>query len=96
MDNGAHKGNEPGAWEIIEHPGTRQAAPSRTDLWQLHTGEESGAHNVAESHIANLAGPDPSVSLELRGNADGVIAVTNRRTGGVVRYAAAAGPHPSE
>ena len=96
MDNGAHKGNEPGAWEIIEQPGTSPAASSRTDLWQLHSGEEPGAHNVAESRIANLPGPDHAASLELQGGSDGAISVRNSRTGELVRYDARENTHQSQ
>jgi len=85
MDNGATKGGDPGAWEIIrnspgikDHPG---------NLWQLHTILHSdAAHNTAESRIANLPGPDAGHSLILTAHRDGGFLVTNQRTGETVQY----------
>jgi competence protein ComEC len=83
MDNGAHKGDEPGAWTIIEH------SPRLKDLWQLHTGTLPGEHNVADARIANLPGSDDAGHyLLLTGQRNGSFAVTNPRTGDTIKYPA--------
>lgn len=83
MDNGAVKGGEPEAWEIIDH------APRLQALWQLHTAIHSdAAHNTAESRIANLPGPDANHFLVLTGHRDASFAVTNSRTHQTVPYPA--------
>ena len=73
MDNGATKGASPTAWQIVhDHSG---------ELWQLHTAEGSGAHNVADDHIANLPGtPDHGYPLVVTVSAGGGISVNNSRT----------------
>jgi competence protein ComEC len=81
MDNGGHKGGAPATYETIE------GSSRLKDLWQLHTAEASDAkHNVAESRIANLPGPDAGNYLLLTGHSDGSFAVTNARTGETVEY----------
>ncbi|HEY4380734.1 MAG TPA: MBL fold metallo-hydrolase [Acidobacteriaceae bacterium] len=83
MDNGAHKGGAPTTFETIE------GSSRLKDLWQLHTAEGSDAkHNVAESHIANLPGPDAGNYLKLTARTDGSFSVTNGRTGETVEYPA--------
>lgn len=85
MDNGGAKGASPEAWEVVKH------SPRLADLWQLHTAEGSDtAHNVADSHIANLAitKPDAGNYLELTGRPDGSFSVMNSRTGQTVPYPA--------
>jgi beta-lactamase superfamily II metal-dependent hydrolase len=83
MDNGPRKGGAPATFETIE------GSSRLKDLWQLHTAEGSDAkHNVAESRIANLAGPDAGNTLKLTGWPDGSISVTNGRTGETVEYPA--------
>jgi hypothetical protein len=83
MDNGPHKGGAPTTFETIE------GSSRLKDLWQLHTAEGSDAkHNVAESHIANLPGPDAGNYLKLTGRMDGSFSVTNARTGESVDYPA--------
>ncbi len=83
MDNGPRKGGAPATFETIE------GSSRLKDLWQLHTAEGSDAkHNVAESRIANLAGPDAGNTLELTGWLDGSLSVTNGRTGETVEYPA--------
>ena len=83
MDNGATKGGQPGAWEIIDH------SPRLKDLWQLHTAiHNDAAHNTAEERIANLPGPDSGHYLLLTGHADASFSVTNSRTGKTVEYPA--------
>jgi beta-lactamase superfamily II metal-dependent hydrolase len=83
MDNGTHKGGAPATFETIE------GSSRLKDLWQLHTAEGSDAkHNVAESRIANLPGPDAGNYVELTGRMDGSFSVTNGRTGETVEYPA--------
>jgi competence protein ComEC len=83
MDNGPHKGGAPTTFETIE------GSSRLKDLWQLHTAEGSDAkHNVAESHIANLPGPDAGNTLKLTARMDGSFSVTNGRTGETVEYPA--------
>jgi beta-lactamase superfamily II metal-dependent hydrolase len=83
MDNGPRKGGAPTTFETIE------GSSRLKDLWQLHTAEGSDAkHNVADSHIANLAGPDAGNYLKLTARMDGSLAVTNGRTGETVEYPA--------
>ena len=83
MDNGRRKGGDPTTFETIE------GSSRLKDLWQLHTAEGSDAkHNVAESHIANLPGPDAGNYLKLRARADGSFSVTDGRTGETVEYPA--------
>jgi competence protein ComEC len=81
MDNGGHKGGAPTTYETIE------GSSRLKDLWQLHTAEASDAkHNVAESRIANLPGPDAGNYLKLTGHMDGSFSVTNARTGETLEY----------
>jgi hypothetical protein len=83
MDNGPHKGGAPATFETIE------GSSRLKDLWQLHTAEGSDAkHNVADSRIANLPGPDAGNYIKLTGHMDGSFAVTNGRTGETVEYPA--------
>jgi competence protein ComEC len=83
MDNGSHKGGAPTTFETIEGSSRLQ------DLWQLHTVEGSDAkHNVAESRIANLPGPDAGNFLKLTARMDGSFSVTNGRTGETAEYPA--------
>lgn len=83
MDNGTHKGGAPTTFETIE------GSSRLKDLWQLHTAEGSDAkHNVAESHIANLPGPDAGNYLKLTGKLDGSFSVSNPRTGENFAYPA--------
>ena len=83
MNNGGRKGGAPTTFETIE------GSSRLKDLWQLHTAEGSDAkHNVAESRIANLPGPDAGNYLKLTGRMDGSFSVTNGRTGETVDYPA--------
>ncbi len=91
MDNGGHKGADPGAWTIVEH--SPRIANSDA-LWQLHTAEAPGSHNVAAGRIANLSpaagGParDAGYALELTAQRDGSLTMKNERTGQTVTYPA--------
>lgn len=81
MDNGATKGGAPTTWEIVDR------SPRLKDLWQLHTATNNdAAHNVSESRIANLPGPDSSHYLLLTGHPNASFSVTNSRTGQTVDY----------
>jgi hypothetical protein len=83
MDNGATKGAEADAWDIIDH------SPRLKDLWQLHTAIHTGAaHNSPDSRIANLPGPDAFHYLVLTVHPNGSFAVTNSRTHETVEYPA--------
>jgi beta-lactamase superfamily II metal-dependent hydrolase len=84
---------------VIDNSGRKGAAATTIDtirgssrlqdLWQLHTAEgNDAAHNVAESHIANLPGPDAGNYLELSVRPNGSMSVTNPRTGETVEYPA--------
>jgi competence protein ComEC len=85
MDNGATKGASPPAWDHVKK------SPRLEDLWQLHFANQGGAeHNVAETFIANPAGPtDAGNYLKLAAWADGSFEVYNSRTQTTKKYAAA-------
>jgi beta-lactamase superfamily II metal-dependent hydrolase len=81
MDNGAKKGGNPSAWDIIEK------SPRLLDLWQLHFSDQGGAaHNVAPDFIANPQGPDDGNYLELTAWRDGNFEVFNSRTNKAKHY----------
>lgn len=83
IDNGGHKGGAGTTFDTIE------GSSRLKDLWQLHTAEANDAkHNAAESHIANLPGPDAGNYLKLTAREDGTISVTNSRTSETVEYSA--------
>ena len=76
MDNGAKKGGDPHAYEIVKH------SPRLEDLWQLHYADDAGAdHNAPEEFIANPDGPDAGNYLEIIAHEDGSFSVFNPRTG---------------
>jgi len=75
MGNGASKGGAPSSWEAVKK------SPRLEDFWQLHFANEGGAeHNVADSFIANVSGPDAGHYLKLTAWADGNFEVFNSRT----------------
>lgn len=81
MDNGASKGGAPSSWDAIKK------SPRLEDLWQLHFANEGGAeHNVADSFIANVSGPDTGNYLKLTAWPDGNFEVFNSRTKQTKRY----------
>jgi len=83
IDNSGRKGAAATTIETIRGSGRLQ------DLWQLHTAEgNDAAHNVADSHIANLPGADAGYYLKLTVRANGSMAMTNPRTGETVEYPA--------
>jgi len=81
MNNGAHKGGKPAAWETVHD------SPGLLDLWQLHTAEDSdAAHNSPEALIANPEGDGDGHNLKVVASADGSFSVTNTRTGLMKQY----------
>jgi hypothetical protein len=82
MNNGAHKGGSPEAWQIVHN------SPSLEDLWQLHTAEDSdAAHNSPSEFIANPAGTaEDGAWLKVAASSDGSFSVTNSRTGQTKQY----------
>jgi len=83
MDNGASKGGAPSSWEAVKK------SPRLEDLWQLHFANEGGAeHNVPDSFIANIAGPDAGHYLKLAAWPDGSFDVFNSRTKQTKHYGA--------
>lgn len=83
MDNGASKGGAPSSWEAVKK------SPRLEDLWQLHFANEGGAeHNVPDSFIANVSGPDTGNYLKLTVWADGSFEVFNSRTKKTKHYEA--------
>ncbi len=83
IDNSGRKGAAATTIDTIRGSGRLQ------DLWQLHTAEGNDtAHNVADSHIANLPGTDAGNYLRLTVRANGSMAMTNPRTGETVAYPA--------
>lgn len=77
MNNGAKKGGDAESYDTISR------APRLERLWQLHFAERAGAdHNAAEAYTANpSAVQDGHASLEVTVTKQGVITVTNARTG---------------
>lgn len=91
MDNGPHKGGEPGTFRVLEAPASHVGA-----LWQLHAAEGVAPElNTMQDRMANRAGEDGNW-LEVDAAADGTIEVTNGRTGEVVRYAEDVTKHRTE
>lgn len=82
LDNGASKGGAPSSWEAVKK------SPRLEDLWQLHFANEGGAeHNVADSFIANVSGPDAGHYLKVTAWPDGNFDVFNSRTKQAKHYA---------
>ena len=82
MDNGAAKGGAPASWDAVKK------SPRLEDLWQLHYSNEGGpAHNVADTFVANLSGPDAGNYLKLSAWTDGHFEIFNSRTQTTKRYA---------
>jgi competence protein ComEC len=83
MDNGGRKGGDATTFDTIE------GSSRLKDLWTLHTAMANDAkHNVADSRVANLRGPDGGNYLKLTARRDGSFSVTNGRTGETVEYPA--------
>ena len=85
MNNGAHKGAEPGAFESLK------TSPGLVALWQLHFNVEAGKLNAPEKFIANLATggtkdsgvPDEGTpnAIHMAASPDGSFTITNGRNG---------------
>ncbi len=74
MDNGAHKGGSPDAWQIVHD------SPGLEDLWQLHYAVEGGKeHNVADELIANVDERSDGHYIKLVAQPDGTFTVANSR-----------------
>jgi competence protein ComEC len=81
MDNGAHKGASPDAWQTVHD------SPELSDLWQLHYAVDSGKeHNVAADFIANPDEKCEGKPIQVTAEADGTITVTNARNGFTKTY----------
>ena len=76
MDNGAHKGGSPAAWQIVHD------APGMQDVWQLHYAVDAGKeHNSPEQFLANLGETDTGHDIEATAEPDGSFTVLNTRNG---------------
>ena len=76
MNNGAKKGGNPEAWQIVE------SSPGLEDLWQLHYAIAGGEkNNVPEKFIANPEEKCEGKYLKLSAQPDGSFTVTNSRNG---------------
>jgi competence protein ComEC len=74
MNNGAHKGGSPDAWETIHN------SPGLQDLWQLHYAMGSDkAHNVSEMFIANPEENCEGKYIKVTAEANGTFTVLNSR-----------------
>ncbi|HUS06868.1 MAG TPA: MBL fold metallo-hydrolase [Bryobacteraceae bacterium] len=74
MNNGAKKGGEPAAWQIIRN------SPGLEDLWQVHFAIAGGKeNNVPEPMIANLEENCEGKSLKLSAMQDGSFTILNSR-----------------
>jgi competence protein ComEC len=82
MNNGAHKGGNPVAWQIVHD------SPGLLGLWQLHYAVDAGKeHNTADEFIANLEeSPDHGNYIEVLAQPDGSFRVTNSRNNVTKRY----------
>jgi competence protein ComEC len=75
MNNGAHKGGIPMAWQIVHD------SPGLQDLWQLHYAADSdNDHNAAEAFIANPEeNPDEGHYIKVSAQNNGSFTVVNSR-----------------
>lgn len=74
MNNGAHKGGSPDAWETIDN------SPGLQDLWQLHYAMGSDkAHNVSEMFIANPEENCEGKYIKVTAETNGTFTVLNSR-----------------
>ena len=76
MDNGAHKGGSPEAWQTVHD------SPGLEDLWQLHYAVGGGKeHNVAENLIANTEESSDGHYIKVTAELGGKFRVMNSRNG---------------
>jgi competence protein ComEC len=74
MNNGAHKGGIPAAWQIVHD------SPGLQGFWQLHYAIDGGKeHNVDDEFIANLGEKDEGNYISVSALANGTFTVTNSR-----------------
>jgi competence protein ComEC len=74
MNNGAHKGGSPDAWQIVKD------SPGLEDLWQVHYAMDGGKeHNVADPFIANVDEHCQGQYLKLTAESNGSFSVLNER-----------------
>ena len=74
MNNGARKGGQPAAWQIVHD------SPGLQDLWQLHYAVAGGAeHNVSNDLIANPQEQCEGKFLKVSARPDGTFSVWNPR-----------------
>lgn len=83
MDNGAHKGGDPAAVDVI------RSSPSLENLWQLHFADAGGAaHNAEDPYIANISDTDTGHYLKITAYRDGSFEVYNPRNKFLKKYPA--------
>ena len=76
MNNGAQKGGDPEAWQIVHD------SPGLQDFWQLHYAVDGGKeHNSAEPLIANVDPKSDGNFIHVAVEPDGGWKVTNSRNG---------------
>lgn len=76
MNNGAHKGGDAEAWQIVHD------SPNLEAMWQLHYAVAGGkSHNVDEAQIANIEGGSDGNFLKVSAMPDAKFTVFNSRTG---------------
>jgi competence protein ComEC len=74
MNNGAHKGGNAEAWQIVHD------SPGLADMWQLHYAVDGGKdHNVADDLIANVDQKSDGHSIKVEAEPDGSFTVVNSR-----------------
>ena len=83
MDNGAHKGGSPEAWQTVH------SSPGIEDIWQLHYAIDAGKpNNAPDEFIANPEENCKGYGLKLSAKPDGSFTVTNARNGYTKTYKA--------
>ena len=84
MNNGAHKGTSPEAWQTVRDV----VGPDK--LWQLHYAVDGGpAHNVEEKFIANPnENPDSGYLISAVANSNGAFSIVNSRNNFRLAYPA--------
>lgn len=83
MDNGAKKGADPAAWDVIK------SSPGLLDFWQLHFADAGGSeHNTTDPFIANITEADTGNYLKVTANENGSFAVYNPRNKFTKQYPA--------
>jgi beta-lactamase superfamily II metal-dependent hydrolase len=81
MNNGAHKGGSPEAWQIVHD------SPGLSAFWQLHYAADTDQqHNVGDDFIANLDEKSDGHAIKVVAMPDGTFTVTNLRNGVWRRY----------